>query len=355
MADFRSAPSHGRWDSQTWSLTLGRIFGIRVRVHFLLPVLAVSLLLMDMRSYGWVNVLKYSVPMQAFLWLSVFWHELGHCFGCRWVGGTADDILMWPLGGLAFCDAPKSPMPQLITTLAGPAVNLAFVVVLFPVVWIMGGSLGALFNPVGHAFDVVGFDRPACLYLAMLFKVNYVLFLFNMLLPMLPFDMGRVVQAVLWLRIGYYPSMVIATNVGIIASILLACLGIYLAGAISSSYFMLFAIAIFGLIQCANARRDLELNAASIENEFGYDFSEGYTSLERDGVIEDRPKVKLSISPVALFRRWRRRRAAAYAERVERELDRLLDKIHAEGMASLSRSERRMLENASTRRRERLD
>lgn len=352
MADFRSARSHGRWDSHTWSLTLGSLFGIRVRVHLLLFFVAGYFIVRGLGDVGVTLTLQYIVPMQAFLWLTILLHEFGHCFGCRSVGGTADDVLLWPLGGLAFCEPPKQPIPSLMTTLSGPAVNLAFVLLLFPIIAFLGGSLGPLFNPVGSPFSVFAIERsPYAIYLALFFKVNYVLLLFNMLLPIFPFDLGRTIQELLWMRIGYYASMVIATNIGIVASIVLVGVGLYLAGAFSADYFFLSGVAIFGFVQCVNMRRELEMNAALMDNEFGYDFSEGYTSLDRQTGGDDEPRLKRSLSPMAIFRGWRERRQAAYSAKAEQELDRILDKIHAQGMGSLSRSERKLLETASNRRR----
>ena len=51
-------------------------------------------------------------------------HEFGHVFGARAVGGDGQEILMWPLGGLAYVDVPHTPRANFISTAAGPAVNL---------------------------------------------------------------------------------------------------------------------------------------------------------------------------------------------------------------------------------------
>ena len=51
-------------------------------------------------------------------------HEFGHCFGARYVDGDAKEVLIWPLGGLAFVDVPHTPRALFIATAAGPAVNV---------------------------------------------------------------------------------------------------------------------------------------------------------------------------------------------------------------------------------------
>src|SRR5207302_6013254 len=56
--------------------------------------------------------------------VSVLFHELGHCYAARMVDGDARDIMLWPLGGLAFCEVPNTPRANFITAAGGPAVNL---------------------------------------------------------------------------------------------------------------------------------------------------------------------------------------------------------------------------------------
>ena len=65
----------------------------------------------------------------AILFVSVLLHEFGHCFGARIMGGRGEEILMWPLGGLAFADPPRRPWPQLVTTVGGPLVNVVICLV----------------------------------------------------------------------------------------------------------------------------------------------------------------------------------------------------------------------------------
>ena len=66
--------------------------------------------------------------MCGLLFLSILLHEFGHCFAARSVDGDATEVLLWPLGGLAYCDVPHTPRANLITALGGPAVNLGLCV-----------------------------------------------------------------------------------------------------------------------------------------------------------------------------------------------------------------------------------
>ena len=62
------------------------------------------------------------------LFLIVLMHEFGHQLACRQVGGQTHDIMLWPLGGVAYVSPPQRPGAQLWSIAAGPLVNVA----LFP-------------------------------------------------------------------------------------------------------------------------------------------------------------------------------------------------------------------------------
>src|SRR5207248_8681913 len=75
-------------------------------------------------SLTW-NVLEYLA-----LFLIVLMHEFGHALACRQVGGKADRIVLWPLGGVAYVDPPQRPGATLWSIAAGPLVNVALMPVL---------------------------------------------------------------------------------------------------------------------------------------------------------------------------------------------------------------------------------
>ena len=87
------------------SIRLGRFFDITIRVHVLFFLL-IGYWLLTGRDW------RVELAFCAMLFGTVLVHEFGHCFGARSVGGYAHDILMWPLGGLAYAHAPMRPWPQ---------------------------------------------------------------------------------------------------------------------------------------------------------------------------------------------------------------------------------------------------
>ena len=97
------------------SVPIGTWFGIRVRVHAML-VWYVAFQLFRAGTIGWQEALASSVLLFAFVLL----HEFGHCFGARMVGGHSDQILLWPLGGLAYNSTDRTPWARFVTVACGP-------------------------------------------------------------------------------------------------------------------------------------------------------------------------------------------------------------------------------------------
>jgi Zn-dependent protease len=151
-------------------------------------------------SYGW-DVAQY---VSGFV--LVLLHEFGHVLACRQVGGTANRIVLWPLGGLAFVEPPARPGAWLWTTAAGPLVN----VVLAPI--LIGAAL--LTMPPENGFSDLGHFTLA------LAVFNSLILVFN-LLPIYPMDGGRILQAILWFCVGRAWSLAIAAGIGMVASALL--------------------------------------------------------------------------------------------------------------------------------------
>ena len=111
-------------DLLAWSLPLGRLFGITIKVHILFPFIAVGLILQAASKEAPPGTWIDAAMLMGLLFLTVLLHEFGHCAGARYAEGDAQEILLWPLGGLAYVDVPHTPRANLITVLGGPAVNV---------------------------------------------------------------------------------------------------------------------------------------------------------------------------------------------------------------------------------------
>src|SRR4051812_39957362 len=108
-------------DPFNWSIPLFRAFGIQVKLHILYIVVTLGLLgrayYLDPQHIG-----EFALIWVVMLFVIVLLHEFGHCFAARYVDGDADEILMWPLGGLAYCNVPHAPRANMICVIGGPAV-----------------------------------------------------------------------------------------------------------------------------------------------------------------------------------------------------------------------------------------
>jgi Zn-dependent protease len=347
-----------------WSIPLGRLFGITVRVHLLFPVVALGLILRfavkkDFVDGTWID----GVMLTALLFVSVLLHEFGHCFAARWVDGDATEIMMWPLGGLASVDLPHEPRAHFITAAAGPAVNFLLAgVCVFLLAFTADAfvSYQPLWNPLTSVLridpsgqirllDWSGGEHPVThvwpIVLARLFWVNWSLFLLNTLLLCFPLDGGRMLQSVLWPSLGYRQAMLAVIYTGFVFTVVV--------GLISIVYeeLLVFCLAIFIYVSCRSQLYVLETGGE--EGLFGYDFSQGYTSLERD-------QPRLSTKRASWWKRWRDSRAARKLEREtkareedERRLDELLEKVQKLGMSALTDEERRFMKRVSDRYRNR--
>lgn len=324
-----------------WSLPMGRAFGVSMRMHITLVVFLIAQLTTGYFSKG--VAFPYFVMTMGCLWVSILLHEFGHCFACRMVRGEADEILMWPLGGLATCRPPHDWKANLITTVGGPMVNVVLMVFTSIGVLAMGATSDSLifnpFQPWGTLFtfqqEVAG-TSDTLLYLKtfvwLLYYTNLVLLAFNVLLPMFPMDGGRIMQAIIWARTDYRRSMLISCTVGLATALVL---GVY---AMTTNQVTLMTISLFSGYTCWAERRRIQFaDAGGDEMESPYAAS---LRPDRD-VIADA------------------KRRAVEQERFEREeakhqheLDRILDKISKRGMSALTRSEKKFLEQDTTRRRQ---
>ncbi len=179
------------------SFRLFRFAGIEVFLHwswFVVAVIEVN----RARAYSsfiW-NVLEYLA-----LFAIVLTHEFGHALACRQVGGKADRIILWPLGGVAFVAPPPRPGATLWSIAAGPLVN----VVLAPI-------LGALYF-FAHESGTFQTLPNAYLFLRALFYINFGLLIFN-LCPIYPLDGGQILRSLLWFLFGRARSLMVTTVVG---------------------------------------------------------------------------------------------------------------------------------------------
>jgi Zn-dependent protease len=184
------------------SLRLFRLAGVDVEVHWSWALIAFFQIANRKTFFS-------SITWDAVAYIAVFaivlLHELGHVFACRSVGGTANRVLLWPLGGFAFQLPPPRPGALFRTVAAGPLVNLLLAPLLFSIVWLVAKQSDAI-------------PRDVYLLAVWLHIANLVMLIFN-LLPVYPMDGGKLLLAVLWRLFGFVRALSISAVIGLVAGV----------------------------------------------------------------------------------------------------------------------------------------
>ena len=220
-----------------------RAFGIDVYLHWAWAIIAIILVQRRLELY---ESPAWAVAEVLALFTIVLLHEFGHALACRGVGGRADHIMLWPLGGVAFVNPPMRPGAMMWSIAAGPLVNVALIL---PTL----AALAFVASPDSAGFDLEYFldvltsapgaypDAPR--FLVALAFINIFLLFFNML-PIYPLDGGKLLWTALWFIVGISRSLTIAAYVGLVGVAGLAGLALY-----SQDWFLLI-IVLFAASQC---------------------------------------------------------------------------------------------------------
>jgi Zn-dependent protease len=184
----------------TGSISIGRVRNTTISIHWTFAILIV-----------WISIISTSVidfwwnlAFILTIFLCVVLHELGHAVAASYFGITTREISLLPIGGVALLDRlPQRPRAELIIALAGPLVNLIIaLILLFPAVNSMNhGLVKAIESINGHNFIVN------------LFMVNITMAAFN-LIPAFPMDGGRVLRAILSMKLDRIQATKIAARTG---------------------------------------------------------------------------------------------------------------------------------------------
>ena len=219
-------------------IPIGRYFGVNVRLHFTFLIYAFY------RVQQYHNI-AYGIAFIAGLYLCILLHEFGHALAARWADGEANDILLWPLGGLAMCRPAWHPTAHLICTVAGPFVTL--------VLFLLSLGTTALVGAYAPHTESFAYVR---LWLTDMTGLNLLLLLFN-LIPAFPMDGGRILRDTLW----HWMSAEKATAIAVWVSRCIASLAILWA--IYREDYWIIMLAVFILLQAQSEYRLLAYESAA--------------------------------------------------------------------------------------------
>jgi len=212
------------------SLSIGKIAGIQIFIHWSFPLIILWIIFSNVRSGLNTEQIIWSVLFVLTLFVCVTLHELGHALAAKRFHIKTKDITLLPIGGVARLEnMPEKPMQELIVALAGPAVNVIIFLILYIALQI--ASIPFDFTAITHI--------TADNFLFNLAILNIWLAVFNMI-PAFPMDGGRVLRALLAMKLNRSLATQIAGRIGQVIA-----MGFVLLGFFGNPFMIFIGIFIF--------------------------------------------------------------------------------------------------------------
>jgi Zn-dependent protease/CBS domain-containing protein len=198
-----------------WSIKLVRIAGIEIKIHITF-VIFLGWIAFSYYQAGGRQVAIQGTLFVALLFFCVLLHELGHALVARRFGIRTPDITLLPIGGVARLERiPEKPKQELLIAIAGPLVNILIAAVLFLIV-----------KAQGSLPDLTDLNTPRVSLMTKLASVNLFLVLFN-LIPAFPMDGGRILRALLAVKMNYARATQVAATIGQGLAFMFGFLGLF--------------------------------------------------------------------------------------------------------------------------------
>lgn len=303
---------HSTTVNWAWSFRAFRLFGVDVRVHWSLPAVFLYYVVRGGQlGYSLSTVTLFVALPMALLFASVVAHEYGHVFAARHYALRIGHMVLTPIGGMVMVAQGRTPTHELVVALAGPLVNLALALAGVGLYVGIGGLPGiglvVPFLDDGAFLQLWAQQRLLHLVVYDFVQAQMGLFLFNVLLMAYPMDGGRVLMSILWRRRGFHQALIASCKVARVLAVAM------------------------GLVGLITTRTSLAIIGALV-------FFQAHTTMSRAAMLPDpgsgyeqRAKAKPGFLKAWLLQR-RRRKVRALVGRAE-----------AEGLSSLSASEREWL------------
>lgn len=191
------------------SLYLGNPAGIKVQIHWTFLLLIGWVVMLELLRGSSFGSILWSITFVLVLFACVVFHEFGHALTARRYGIKTRQITLLPIGGVASLeDLPEDPKEELLVAVAGPAVNVVIALILY------------LFVPVEQFINLTPEELQEALgtinasnFFFFLLSANIILVLFN-IIPAFPMDGGRVLRALLSMKLDRVRATQIAALLG---------------------------------------------------------------------------------------------------------------------------------------------
>jgi len=198
-----------------WSLNIGRIFGIRFRIHVTFFLLLFFIFVSVFNEKGAEKALLATLFICA-VFACVLIHEIGHSLIARRFGKEAKSITLLPIGGVAAMEEmPEKPGQEIAMSIMGPFINLVIAGILYLLVGRWTGIGVANLYPDSMRTFFAG-----------LIGINIMLAVFN-LIPAFPMDGGRVLRGILSMKMDYVKATSAAVFIGQAIAIFFIFFGIF--------------------------------------------------------------------------------------------------------------------------------
>lgn len=203
------------------SLSLGSYFGIKIKVHWTFLFLILWIVFDELKRGGSTESILFNIVFVIVVFICVIFHEMGHALTAKRFGIQTKKITLLPIGGMASMERlPESPKQELLVVLAGPMVNIIIALLLFFIV-----PIQELINLNFTETFESNMSLTLQNFLFYLFMVNVGLVIFNFI-PAFPMDGGRILRAVLSIKIDRVKATKIATAIGQFVAVLFLFIGL---------------------------------------------------------------------------------------------------------------------------------
>ncbi|MEZ0172503.1 site-2 protease family protein [Microvirga sp. TS319] len=227
-----------------WSIPVARIAGTEIRIHVTFLLFLIWIGAAQWQAGGRSAAID-GVVFIVLIFACVLAHEFGHILAAKRYGIKTPEVTLWPIGGVASLERiPDKPREELVVAVAGPLVNVAIAAAIILVLGLRVDTAAA-----------TALENPHAGIMMRLAAANIFLVVFNMI-PAFPMDGGRVLRAVLAMRMNYADATRAAARIGQGAAFLFALLGLF-------SNPMLIIIALFIYLAASAEAQDVSFRGAT--------------------------------------------------------------------------------------------
>lgn len=203
------------------NLNLGSISGIKIKIHWTFFFLIAWIVFDELKRGGSSESILFNIAFVLAVFLCVVLHELGHALTAKRFGVKTEKITLLPIGGMASFDKmPESPKQEFLIVIAGPLVNIVIAILLYFIVPVKE-LFNESFTDAYGIFASFSFQN----FLFFLFIVNVGLVVFNMI-PAFPMDGGRLLRALLAMKINRAKATQIASGIGQFIAVVFLLIGL---------------------------------------------------------------------------------------------------------------------------------